>query len=218
MRGIPGSDGAVSAIVRPATEPAADSATDPDPAARHVHRAGRRVDRRRCVGRHHWRRLPGWRRCHARGRCGEIGLGAGQHDDSLLDGGPRPREPWTWPSRTRVASSAGWLAGTPSHHLSPSTSTASRSPMPARTTRRRWASPSAATYWSTLSCGGTPLSLSVPVQVRGGEFLVADEGGVIVSGRVVSRVNAVGTINAPGCVSTTWWAERSGAVPGPGVR
>jgi hypothetical protein len=69
-----------------------------------------------------------------------------------------------------------------------------------------------------LSCGGTPMSLSVPVQVRGGEFLVADEGGVIVSGRLVSRVNAVGTINVPGCASTMWWAERSGAVPGAGVR
>ena len=70
----------------------------------------------------------------------------------------------------------------------------------------------------SLSCGGTSVSLSLPVPVRGGEFSAAEEDGVIVSGRVVSPVNAIGTINAPGCVSTTWWADRSSAVRSAGVR
>jgi hypothetical protein len=70
----------------------------------------------------------------------------------------------------------------------------------------------------SVSCGGTSVALSIPVHVRGGEFSAADEHGVIVSGRVVSPVNALGTINVPGCASTTWWADKSGAAHSAGVR
>jgi hypothetical protein len=69
----------------------------------------------------------------------------------------------------------------------------------------------------SLSCGTTTLTLSAPVHVRAGEFSFVDDDGFAVSGRLVSPVNAVGTINVPGC-SAAWWADKSGGIRSAGAR
>jgi hypothetical protein len=64
----------------------------------------------------------------------------------------------------------------------------------------------------SVSCGTSVVStLSAPLSVVNGEFSFRD-GGFAISGRLVSPVNAVGTINvpdsAPDCTAARWWADK----------
>jgi IPT/TIG domain len=64
----------------------------------------------------------------------------------------------------------------------------------------------------SLSCGtSAPLTFASPLSVRGGEFSFVGDDGVTIGARLVSPVNAVGTINLPACPTARWWAEKSGA-------
>lgn len=61
----------------------------------------------------------------------------------------------------------------------------------------------------SLSCGtSATLTPSTPPSIRNGEFSFLSEDGLSISGRLVSPVNAVGMINAPGCTDARWWADR----------
>lgn len=63
----------------------------------------------------------------------------------------------------------------------------------------------------TLSCGtSAPLTFASPPSIRDGEFSFLGDDGVAISGRLVSPVNAVGTINVPVCPTARWWADKSG--------
>lgn len=63
----------------------------------------------------------------------------------------------------------------------------------------------------SLACGSVEVELPSPgPSVHNGEFSLGDEGNTIF-GRIVSPVNASGTINVPGCIKTGWWADKSGA-------
>jgi hypothetical protein len=64
-----------------------------------------------------------------------------------------------------------------------------------------------------LSCGSpeTVTLLPLPV-VHDGEFSFRGDDGLAISGQFVSPVGAVGTINVPGCTTTSWWAAKSGAI------
>ena len=63
----------------------------------------------------------------------------------------------------------------------------------------------------SLSCGTSePLTFASPPSVRAGEFSFLGDDGVAISGRLVSPVNAVGTINVPSCPAARWWADKSG--------
>ena len=59
----------------------------------------------------------------------------------------------------------------------------------------------------SLSCDGFTVTLSPPPAIGGGEFAFVGNDGVAITGRVVSPVNAVGTITVPPC-ATRWWADR----------
>jgi hypothetical protein len=62
----------------------------------------------------------------------------------------------------------------------------------------------------SLVCGSSEaLTLSPPPSVHDGEFSFLGDDGIAISGRLVSPINAVGTINVPGCTNTSWWADRS---------
>jgi hypothetical protein len=52
------------------------------------------------------------------------------------------------------------------------------------------------------------LTFSTPPLVTNGEFAFSRDGGVVVSGRIVSASDAVGTINLAPCNGTTWGATR----------
>jgi len=70
----------------------------------------------------------------------------------------------------------------------------------------------------SLACGSwEAVTLAPPPSVNSGEFLFLGDDGIAVSGRLVSPVNAVGTIDAPGCTATTWWADKS-AIQNAGAR
>ena len=60
----------------------------------------------------------------------------------------------------------------------------------------------------SLSCGTTILSLPSRVPIAGATFSIVDDG-LAVTGRMVSTITAVGTIDVAGCVSTRWWADKS---------
>jgi len=63
----------------------------------------------------------------------------------------------------------------------------------------------------SLSCGTSePLTFASPPPVRDGEFSFLGDDGVAIGGRLVSPVNAVGTINVPACPAAGWWADKSG--------
>lgn len=63
----------------------------------------------------------------------------------------------------------------------------------------------------SLVCGSSEaLLISPPSPVQDGAFSFLGDDGIAVSGRLVSPINAVGTINVPGCTNTSWWADRSG--------
>lgn len=64
-----------------------------------------------------------------------------------------------------------------------------------------------------LVCGSSEtVTLLPPPSVHDGEFSFRDDDGLAISGHLVSPVGAVGTINAPGCEMTTWWAAKSAAI------
>jgi hypothetical protein len=64
----------------------------------------------------------------------------------------------------------------------------------------------------SLSCNkSAPLTLASALSVSNGEFSFQGDDGLAVSGRLVSPVNAAGTINmshVPGCRAADWWADR----------
>lgn len=65
----------------------------------------------------------------------------------------------------------------------------------------------------SVSCGTSVVAtLSTPPSVVNGEFSFRGDDGFDVSGRLVSPVNAVGTINvpdsAPDCTAAHWWADK----------
>lgn len=63
----------------------------------------------------------------------------------------------------------------------------------------------------SLSCGTSePVTFASPPSVRDGEFSFLGDDGVAIGGRLVSPVNAVGTINVPACAAARWWADKSG--------
>ena len=63
----------------------------------------------------------------------------------------------------------------------------------------------------TVSCGmSAPLTFEAPPSVRNGEFSFLGDDGLAITGRLVSPVNAAGTINVPTCPATRWWADKSG--------
>ena len=67
----------------------------------------------------------------------------------------------------------------------------------------------------SLSCGTSePVTFASPPSVRDGEFSFLGDDGVAIGGRLVSPVNAVGTINVPACAAARWWADKRGAVSG----
>lgn len=71
----------------------------------------------------------------------------------------------------------------------------------------------------SLTCGSSEaVSLSPAPSVHNGEFSFLADDGIAIAGRLVSTVNAVGTINVPGCTMTSWWADKSGAIQTAGAR
>ena len=63
----------------------------------------------------------------------------------------------------------------------------------------------------SVSCGTSgPLTFAPAPSVRTDEFSFLGDDGVAISGRLVSPVNAVGTINVPACPAAKWWADKSG--------
>lgn len=63
---------------------------------------------------------------------------------------------------------------------------------------------------TSVSCAGStivPLSPAAPIS--NGEFSFVGDEGVRISGRIVSAVSAVGTINLGSCSSTNWITSRS---------
>ena len=64
-----------------------------------------------------------------------------------------------------------------------------------------------------VSCGGVVLTLPSGSPVHNGEFSFLGVDGAAVSGRIVSPVNAKGTINVGGCKKDLpWRADKSGVV------
>jgi IPT/TIG domain len=65
----------------------------------------------------------------------------------------------------------------------------------------------------SLACGSSKaVPLSPPLSVYNGGFSFLGDGGIAISGRVVSSVNSLGTISVPGCTDARWWADKSTAV------
>ena len=65
----------------------------------------------------------------------------------------------------------------------------------------------------SLACGSAEaVTLSPPPSVHAGEFSFLGDDGIAISGRLVSPSGAVGTINVPGCSTTRWFADKSGAI------
>ena len=66
---------------------------------------------------------------------------------------------------------------------------------------------------TSVSCGGSALKFSSSASVANGEFSIVD-GGIEMSGRIVSATNAVGAINLEPCAAGRWWSERAESAPG----
>jgi hypothetical protein len=63
----------------------------------------------------------------------------------------------------------------------------------------------------SVSCGtSAPVTFAPAPSAKDGQFLVVGDDGLAISGTLVSPVNAVGTINVPGCSAARWWADKSG--------
>jgi hypothetical protein len=64
----------------------------------------------------------------------------------------------------------------------------------------------------SLSCNmSAPLALASTLSVSNGEFSFQGDDALTMSGRLVSPVNASGTIDmsdVPGCRAAAWWADR----------
>jgi hypothetical protein len=64
----------------------------------------------------------------------------------------------------------------------------------------------------SVSCGtSAALTFAPAPSVKDGEFSFLGDDGLAISGALVSPVQAVGTINVPGCLGARWWADKSGA-------
>jgi hypothetical protein len=63
----------------------------------------------------------------------------------------------------------------------------------------------------SVSCDVSgPLTFAPSPSIRDAEFSFLGDDGVAISGRLVSPINAVGTINVPACPAARWWADKSG--------
>jgi hypothetical protein len=63
----------------------------------------------------------------------------------------------------------------------------------------------------SVSCGtSASLTFAPAPSVKDGEFSFLGDDGLAISGRLVSPVQAVGTINVPACLGARWWADKSG--------
>ena len=60
----------------------------------------------------------------------------------------------------------------------------------------------------SVSCGASSLTLDPPPIVTNGAFSFAGGGGVFVTGRILSPINATGSINTPSCPNAGWIAEK----------
>ena len=69
-----------------------------------------------------------------------------------------------------------------------------------------------------VSCDGAVLTLPSGSPVHNGEFSFLGDDGAAVSGRLVSPVNAVGTVNVGPCTDARWWADKSGGLQRSGGR
>jgi hypothetical protein len=65
---------------------------------------------------------------------------------------------------------------------------------------------------------GAVLTLPSGSPVHNGEFSFLGDDGAAVSGRLVSPVNAKGTVNVGPCTGVTWWAGKSGVMQRSGRR
>ena len=61
---------------------------------------------------------------------------------------------------------------------------------------------------TNLTCGGATLAFVSPPSVRDGAFSHAGDDDVVITGRIVSAVSAVGTINTGACPATRWAGAR----------
>jgi len=62
------------------------------------------------------------------------------------------------------------------------------------------------------TCGAHRVVLSSSSTVENGEFASGSDDGMALAGRLVSPVNAVGTLTFDGCASGQWWAEKRSAL------
>jgi hypothetical protein len=64
----------------------------------------------------------------------------------------------------------------------------------------------------SVSCGtAVPVPFApAPSVLQNGEFAFSGEDTVAISGRLVSPVTAIGTINVPQCRAAAWWADKVG--------
>lgn len=63
-----------------------------------------------------------------------------------------------------------------------------------------------------VTCGAHRVVLSSSSTVENGEFASGSDDGMALAGRLVSPVNAVGTLTFDGCASGQWWAEKRSAL------
>src|SRR5262249_51193646 len=64
---------------------------------------------------------------------------------------------------------------------------------------------------TNLTCGSSlTVAFATPPVVNHGEFSGEGEGGVKVSGRIVSSISAIGEISVAPC-ARLWWADKSSA-------
>ncbi len=62
---------------------------------------------------------------------------------------------------------------------------------------------------TAVTCGGSSgLTVSTAPLVNNGEFSLVEGQNVVMSGRIVSAMTAVGTINTEACPATKWAAAR----------
>jgi hypothetical protein len=61
---------------------------------------------------------------------------------------------------------------------------------------------------TSLACGGATLAFQSPPSVSDGAFSHAGDDDVVITGRIVSDLSAVGTINTGSCPATRWTAAK----------
>jgi hypothetical protein len=62
---------------------------------------------------------------------------------------------------------------------------------------------------ASLSCGSTVVTLTSPSVVQEGAFSFVGGESESISGRLVSSLNATGTLDIAGCSVGGWWAEKN---------